>query len=490
MGVVRLSSIMRNCLPLSAINQIKQTHTQILINGFYQNLTLQTDLILVYSRCSDHLKYAQQVFDRMTDRNMHSWNILISSYVQNSLYHDSLRMFDEFLKTGLRPDHFTFPSIFKACAGIGDSCIGKVMHSWIIKLGFEDHVVVRSSLIDFYAKCENLIDANRLFGKMVVRDVVVWNSMIGGFARAGFSEEALFCFKEMQEEGLKMDLRTIPSILSACGKEDDLMKGKEIHGQVVKSLRFSRDIAIGNAIIDMYAKCGCLSNSRLVFKNMNDLSVVTWTTLISSYGVNGKGEESIILFEEMIAAGFKPNCVTFTAILSSCSHSGLIHQGRRIFNSMSSDFGIKPGIEHYACMVDLLGRFGHLEEALELVKNFPGEAAASVWGALLGACRIHKNMEIGEIAAYQLFELEAHNSSNYIALSNIYESVGRWDNVQKLRARMKELALVKTPGLSWININDRVFRFFQGDVSLPQMKMAYETLDTMSKIMMLPQGYE
>ncbi|RZC90385.1 hypothetical protein C5167_011764, partial [Papaver somniferum] len=204
----------------------------------------------------------------------------------------------------LRPDHFTFPSIFKACAGIGDSCIRKVIHSWVIKLGFEDHVVVRSSLIDFYAKCENLIDANRPFGKMVVRDVVVWNSMIGGFARAG--------------------------------------KGKEIHGQVIKSLRFSRDIAIGNAIIDMYAKCGCLSNSRLVFKNMNDLSVVTWTTLISSYGVNGKGEESLILFEEMIAAGFKPNCVTFTAILSSCSHSGLIDQGRRIFNSMSSDFGIKP----------------------------------------------------------------------------------------------------------------------------------------------------
>ncbi|OVA00289.1 Pentatricopeptide repeat [Macleaya cordata] len=485
---ITLSSILRNCLPLSAINQAKQTHAQILINGFFPNVTLQTDLLLVYSRC-DHLEKAQRVFDGMPDRNMYSWNILISSYVQNSLHYESLSVFYRFLQVGLRPDHFTFPSIFKACAGVGNSCLGKKLHSWVIKLGFEGHVIVGSSLMDFYAKCENLIDAHQLFVKMLVRDVVAWNSMILGFARAGFSIEALVYFQKMQGEGVKMDSRTIPSILSACGREGDLMKGKEIHGQVIKSKFFNRDVAIGNSLIDMYAKCGCLDNSQRVFGNMPDLSVVTWTTLISCYGVHGKGEESLILFEKMRSGGFKPNCVTFTAVLSSCSHSGLIDQGRRIFNSMSLDYSIKPGVEHYACMVDLLGRFGHLEEALGLIRMLPQDPTASIWGALLGACRIHKNMEIGELAAYRLFELEPRNSSNYVALCSIYESVGRWDGVLSIRSMMRELGLVKTPGCSWITINGKVYRFFQGDFSLRRTKIVYETLDMIIKTMMSPQGY-
>ncbi|KAF9599670.1 hypothetical protein IFM89_001616 [Coptis chinensis] len=285
-----------------------------------------------------------------------------------------------------------------------------------------------------------------------------------------------------------MDSRTMPSILCVCGREGDLMRGKEVHGLVVKSREFSGDVAIGNSLIDMYAKCGCLDVSQKVFENMPYCSLVTWTTLISCYGVHGKGEESLVLFEKMRDSGFRPNSVTFTAVLASCSHSGLIDQGRKIFDLMSSDYSMDPAVEHYACMVDLLGRSGNLEEALELIKKMPQEAPPSVWGALLAACRIYKNVVIGEFAAYQLFDLEPGNSSNYVTLCSIYESVGRGDDIRRTRSRMRELGLVKNPGCSWISIKGKVRIFYQGDITHTWSNMVYEILNGLVRTMM-PDGY-
>ncbi|XP_010244051.1 PREDICTED: pentatricopeptide repeat-containing protein At3g12770-like [Nelumbo nucifera] len=484
-NVGSLSSLLRNCASPSVIRQAKQAHAQVLVHGFLPNVTLQTDLLLVYSK-SGRLEDARCIFDGMVERNMYSWNILISSYVQNSLYNEALSIFKGFLKMGLRPDHFTFPSAFKACAGTGDFYSGRKLHALVIRVGLEDHVIVRSSILDLYVKCGNLMDAQRLFVNMCQRDVVVWNCMISGFGRAGLFVEALNYFREMQTKGVKMDSRTVPSILNVYGKEGNLMKGKEIHAQVVKNPIFSEDIAIGNSLIDMYAKCGCLDGSLKVFRSMRNLNLVTWTTMISSYGLHGKGEDSLDLFEKMLLNGFEPNGVTFTALLASCSHSGLVSEGWRIFYSMGSDYGVEPTVEHYACMVDLLGRLGYLKEALDLIKRMPEAASGSTWGALLGACRMHKNVEIGEIAAYQLFELETRNPSNYIALCSIYDSVGRLDDVLKIRSRMRELGLTKSPGCSWVTIEGRVRRFYQGDLSHRWVKITCETLERIIRTMMLP----
>lgn len=485
-NVVSMSALLRNCIPLSSINPGKQTHAQILALGFLPHVTLQTDLLLMYSKCN-HLDDARRIFDEMPERNMHSWNILISSYCQSSLFNESISVFNGFLNAGLRPDHFTFPSLFKACAGMRDLYLGKKFHNWVIRLGFEEYVIVKSSILDLYAKCGCLDGAHRLFETMPRRDVVVWNAMILGLGRAGFSLEALGAFKKMQFDGVNMDSRTIPSVLNACGREGDLMKGKEVHGQVVKNLAFSCDAVIGNSLMDMYAKCGRLDDLSRVFANMRGRNLVSWTTLISCYGVHGKGKESLILFEEMIAKGIKPNCVTFTAILASCSHSGLVDEGHRIFESMRLEYGVEPSVEHYACMVDLLGRIGRLQEALELIKGMQQEPSASIWGALLGACQTHKNVDLGEIAAFKLFELETANSSNYIALCSIYDAVGKWDGVSKMRKRMRELGLVKTPGCSWINMKGRVHRFYQGDISHPMKDKIYEILNLLSK-MVVPEG--
>lgn len=481
----RLSSLVRNCIYHPAVSQTKQIHAQILVRGFLSDVTLQTDLLLLYSKCG-FLCDARQVFDRMVDRNMHSWNILIFWYVQNSMFSDALSVFDRFRQMDLRPDHYTFPPLFKACGGVvGYTYLGKLLYGWVIKLGYGGYVVVTSSVLDFCVKCGNIFDARRVFSGMSCRDSVAWNSMISGFGKAGLYTDALNCFREMLAAGVKMDSMTIPSILNVCGGEGDLIRGKEIHGQIHKSLKYDADVAIGNSLIDMYAKCGCLDNAEKVFKNMTNTNIITWTTLISCYGVHGKGEDSLVLLKQMRDFGYEPNHITLTAILASCSHSGLIDEGRKIFNNMWLHYGFKPRVEHYACMVDLLGRFGYLKEALGLVKNMKLMVTSSVWGALLAGCMMHKNVDIGEIAAHQLFDLEPRNPSNYIALCGIYESLGMWDSVSLIRLKMKDLGLVKTPGCSWIMISGKIHKFYQGDNSHPLAVLVCKTLERITKAKLL-----
>ncbi|MED6136108.1 hypothetical protein PIB30_052967 [Stylosanthes scabra] len=409
-GALKLSFLLRSCVRHSAVLQAKQCHAQTILQGLLPHLTLQTDLLLAYCRLC-LLRDARRVFDTMPTRNMHSWNIMIASYNEASLYSNALAIFHEFKICNLGPDHYTLPQLFKACAGVGVACFGKACHGWVIKLGYE--------------------------GEMLLTN------------------------------GGKMDSMSVPSILIACGREGDLMKGKEVHGYVFKNCEFEVDAPIGNALIDMYGKCGCLNDAEKVFRTMRHLNVVTWTTMISCHGMHGNGEEALLLFQNMVDSGVTPNSVTLTAVLASCSHSGLIDQGKKIFNSISSNYGFQPSAEHYACMVDLLGRSGHLVEALELLKSMKSLGTGSIWGALLAGCVMHKNVEIAEITARHLFELEPSNASNYIALCGIYQSHGMLDKIAAVRERMREQGLVKTPGCSWISIGGRAHKFHQGDLSHP-----------------------
>ncbi|KAF8651646.1 hypothetical protein HU200_063156 [Digitaria exilis] len=290
--------------------------------------------------------------------------------------------------------------------------------------------------------------------------------MVTGYARAGRAAEALDLFRRGQVEPANManDLRAVPSVLNVCAKEGELMKGREIHGRMVRCLSFDSDIAVGNALLDMYAKCGRADIAWAVFAGMKEKNVVSWSTMISCYGVHGMGKEALGIYEEMVSRGVKPNCITFTSILSSCSHSGLVSDGRMIFESMSKVHGVEPTADHYACMIDLLGRAGAIEEAVGFIRKMPLEPGASLWGALLSACAVHNNVDVGEIAAYRLFELEEGNASNYVTLCGIYDAVGRSDCVSGLRSRMRELGMVKTPGCSWVDVKGRMHVFYQGSI--------------------------
>ncbi|XP_074377555.1 pentatricopeptide repeat-containing protein At5g04780, mitochondrial-like [Apium graveolens] len=478
------SSILRNCSPLlSSISTAKKTHAQILICGLLPNITLQTDLLLVYSKCG-LLNDARRVFDRMPDRSMHSWNIMISTHMKNCLHKDGLSIFNAFVEVGMRPDHYTLTPLFKACGEVGDMTLGLSLHNWVIKCGYVNYVVVGSALLEFYLKCREAKDAKRVFDDLMFKDSVAWNSMISGLVRLGSYVDALVCFRDMLKEGMVMDRMAIPSILSACGREGDVMKGKEIHGQVVKSLRFCDDVTIVNALIDMYSKCGFLYNSENVFKNMISANLVSWTTMISCYGVHGKGKESLVLFEEMKVRGFEPNSVTITAILASCSHSGLVDQGKKIFDSLGLVYNIEPCLEHYACIIDLLGRSGLVEEAFELIKNMKLDPTASIWGALLAGCMMCRNVEIGEIAAHHLFDIEPKNTSNYIALCSIYESLGMRDGVSRIRSIIRNTGIFKSPGCSCITIKGKIHKFYQGDVFHPSGNILHETMDGILRTLM------
>lgn len=332
-----------------------------------------------------------------------------------------------------------------------------------------------------YVKSGHVPEAYELF--FGLHDPVACNSMIAGLSRAGLVDETLDMFRTLQWEFGGSDGMAYPSVLGVCGRGGDLRSGMQVHGRLVRGDVLGYDVAVGNALVDMYAKCGRVDDSFKVFSRMGGRNVVTWSAMISCYGANGKGEEALGLYNEMVEQGLRPNCVTFTSVLSGCSHSGLVDEGHAVFDSMTRVYRLEPSIEHYACMVDLLGRAGSIGEALGLIKGMPVEPAASVWGALLGACAVHGNVEVAEIAAASLFELEPENASNYVALCGVYEMVGMWGAVANLRARMREKDMVKTPGCSWIDMRGRVHAFYQGNAYFPDCSRVCEALDGLWKIM-------
>ncbi|CAN6458489.1 unnamed protein product [Victoria cruziana] len=479
-----LSSTLRNCISLESLIRGKIAHGQILVAGLLPNVVLSTDLLLMYSRCRN-LESARKVFEGMPQRNMHSWNIIIASYAQTSLWKEALGVYNEFQKTGFRPDHYTIPCVLKACSGANNLLVGRKLHGCVIVSGHQDNLIVCSGLVDFYVKCGSPRDVRQAFDEMSHRDVVLWNVAISGFARAGYATEALRLFSEMHRDGVRVDRMAVPSVLISCGQAGDLVVGKAVHGIALKLVFFS-DIAVGNASIDMYAKCGCLHEAYRVFVEMTQRDVITWTSLIWCYGIHGRGKEAVVLFDEMLACGVVPNSTTFTAALTSCSHGGLLIEGRKIFSMMSQHYGIDPSVEHYACVVDLLGRHELLDEALAFINDMPFAPTASIWGALLSSCRTYNNVEIGEVAAAALFELEAGNSSNYVVLASIYEAAGRWERVSELRSRMRKLGVAKTPGCSWLTVHNRVHCFIQDESLHEKAKVIREVLDGLSQSMLMP----
>uniref|UniRef100_UPI0040747504 Synthetic PPR-DYW protein n=1 Tax=synthetic construct TaxID=32630 RepID=UPI0040747504 len=473
--------VLKACASLSSLKEGKQIHGHVIKSGFESDVYVQSALIDMYAKCGE-LEDARKVFDEMPERNVVSWNAMISGYAQNGQSEEALELFREMQQEGIKPSEFTFCSVLSACASLGSLEMGKQIHGYVIKSGFESIVFVGNALIDMYAKCGSIEDARKVFDEMPERTVVSWTAMISGYAQNGQSEEALELFREMQREGVKPDEVTLPSVLSACANLGALEQGKQIHAYVIKS-GFESDVFVGSALIDMYAKCGSIEDARKVFDKMPERDVVSWNAMIAAYAQHGHGKEALQLFQQMQQEGVKPSEVTFTSILSACSHAGLVDEGHHYFESMSPDYGITPRVEHYGCMVDLLGRAGRLDEAEDLIKSMPFQPNVVVWGTLLGACRVHGDVERGERAAERILELDPESAAPYVLLSNIYAAAGRWDEAAKVRKLMKERGVKKEPGCSWIEVNNKVHEFVAGDKSHPQTKEIYAELERLSKQM-------
>ncbi|CAN0911806.1 Pentatricopeptide repeat-containing protein At3g57430, chloroplastic [Linum grandiflorum] len=419
--------------------------------------------------------------------------------------------------SGMQPNSFIFPAVLKAVASLQDLRLGKQIHAHAVKFGHGGVSVVSiaNSLVNLYGKCGEVADARKAFDEITERDAVSWNSIISALCRDEEWEDALESFRLMLfegrdlvswntmissltqnekfvdalvslrlmvREGIKPDGVTLASALPACSCLEMLGAGKEIHGYALRNGNaLASDVAVGSALIDMYAKCGCLDLARRVFNEMPRKNVVTWNVIMMAYGMHGKGEEALQLFQAMVSeakvGGVKPTEITFISVIAACSHSGMVDEGLGIFLSMKDNHGIEATADHYACTVDLLGRAGRVEQAYNLVKSMPsGFDKIGAWSSLLGACRLHHKVEIGEIAGESLILLQPDIDSHYVLLSNVYATAGLWDKAISVRRRMGNLGLKKVPGWSWIEHGDEVHRFLAGDNSHPQSEQIHSFL--------------
>ncbi|XP_011624041.2 pentatricopeptide repeat-containing protein At4g21300 [Amborella trichopoda] len=468
---VTFASILPSFSDLAGLIEGKAVHSYIIRNGVHLDAFVKSALIDIYCKCRDAL-LARKVFDRTGYLDVVICSAMISGYVLNGMSYDALEIFRGLEKFRLKPNSVTLSSILPACSALASLRLGKQLHNYILKNGFEARCYIGSALTDMYAKCGRVDLSFRVFDRLPERDSVAWNSMITSCAQNGQPEEALKLIRRMSLEGVGYDCVTISAGLSACAGLPAMLHGKEIHGFMIKG-SFRSDIFAKSALIDMYAKCGALSLARSVFDIMRVKNEVSWNSMIAAYGIHGHVKEALLLFQEMVDSGILPDQITFLAVISSCGHAGLVEEGLQYFNSMTKDYGIMARMEHYSCMVDLLGRAGHLKEAMGVIENMPFEPDAGIWGALLGACRVHGNVELAELASKHLFELDPGNSGYYVILANIHAEAGRWESVLRVRSLMKERGVQKLPGCSWIDLNSTTHMFVAADGSHPECAQIY-----------------
>lgn len=379
-------------------------------------------------------------------------------------------------------DSKTYSLLLQDCIFKKDYQHGIRIHSQMVMVGFVPNEYLKIKLLILYAKSGDLITAHNLFNKLLTPNVISWNAMIAGYVQKGLVETGLNLYYKMRQSGLAPDQFTFASVFRACATLAMLEQGKRAHCVLIKN-ELGGNVVVNSALIDMYFKCSCPYDGHLIFDKTSDKNVVTWTSLISGYGQHGKVKEVLDAFNRMIDEGFRPNSVTFLAVLSACSHGGLIDQGWDYFQSMKKDYGIHPGEKHYAAMVDLFGRSGRLDEAYEFVKNAPCKDHPVIWGALLQACKVYGNMDMVKNAAEKYFDLETDNVGKYVVLSNAYATFGQWTSVAEIRSGLKELGMKKEPGFSMIEVQKKVHFFFMGHNMHEQTEEIYEVIKDINCIL-------
>ncbi|GAB4858395.1 Putative pentatricopeptide repeat-containing protein At3g49142 [Ancistrocladus abbreviatus] len=437
--------ILKACSGSENLHVGLQIHAAAVKVGLDFNLFIGNGLVAMYGKCG-YLVEARRVLDEMPNKDVVSWNSMVAGYAQSGQFDDALKVCREMELLKLKPDAGTMASLLPAVADTSQ---------------------------------ENVAFVREIFMKLAKKSLVSWNVMIAVYVNNSMPAEAVNLYSKMEASKMEPDAVTIASILPACGDLSALSVGRQIHKFVEKkSLR--PNLSLENALLDMYAKCGCLREAREVFDSMQSRDVVSWTSMISAYGVSGQGGDSAALFCKMRDEGLVPDSIAFVALISACSHAGLLEEGRHYYRMMTEEYKIVPRIEHYSCMVDLLGRAGRVDEAFTLIKEMPLEPNERVWGALLGACQVYSNVTVGLVAADHLFHMVPEQAGYYVLLSNIYAKAGKWKEVTSVRLTMKKKGIKKTPGVSNVELKGQVYTFLVGDRSHPQSKEIYKELDLLA----------
>ncbi|XP_062026449.1 pentatricopeptide repeat-containing protein At1g25360-like [Rosa rugosa] len=469
-----------------------------------------TTMITGYVRNED-LDGARQLLDGMDEKLEVAWNAMISGYVHHGFCDEALKLFREMHLMGIRQDEFTYTSVISACANNGLFKHGKQLHAYILRSEAKPTVdfslSVNNALVTLYFRCGKIDEARYIFNNMSIRDLVSWNAILSGYVSAGriqeaksffeempersgltwtviisglaqngFGEEAMKLFNQMRSDGFKPCDYAFAGVITSCAALGALEHGRQLHAQLI-CLGHDSSLSVGNSLITMYARCGVVDDADCVFLTMPYIDSVSWNAMIAALAQHGYGVQAIRLFEQMLGEDILPDRITFLTILSACSHAGLVKEGRHYFRLMHDSYGIAPGEDHYARMIDLLCRSGELTEAKDLIKSMPFEPGAPIWEAILAGCRTHGNMDLGIQAAERLFELVPQHDGTYVLLSNLYAALGHWDDVAKVRTLMRERGVKKEPGCSWIDVENMVHVFMVGDTLHPEVHEVYKYLE-------------
>ncbi|XP_020585236.1 pentatricopeptide repeat-containing protein At4g14050, mitochondrial-like [Phalaenopsis equestris] len=493
----------------------RHIHAHLLKSSFLPSPPFPSSLINAYTKSDLHLD-AHILFDEIPHPDIILYSSLLAAHARSNSPASFFSIFKRMISVHfLLPDDFILATLVNACGRFLSPSLGRQAHAYVIVSTFSSDDIVKSSLVDMYSKCGLPNDARRvfdsielknfvswttivsgyasngwiaealeLFWRMPERSVFVWTALISGLVRSGNSFEALNLFVEMRREGTLIDDAFIlSSVVSASADMAMLALGKQLHCFSV-SLGYESNTMLGNAFVDMYAKCSDISSSRMAFdKILLKKCVVSWTTMIVGEAQHGRAEESLALFDRMVSSGVRPNEVTFMGLIYACSHIGLVWKGRELFDSMRNDYGIEPSLKHYTCLLDLLSRSGHLSEADNLIQIMPYEPDEAAWAALLSACNKHRDIQLGIHVADKLLRLKPKISSTYILLSNTYAHAGKWDSVANTRKLMDEMEIKKQPGYSWIEVGRESCLFQAGVVPLHMRETILDLLKELTKEM-------
>ncbi|KAI3770683.1 hypothetical protein L6452_01824 [Arctium lappa] len=474
-----LTSIVSAAKDLGDIYFSQCLHACVHKYGFANETLVCNALITMYMK-NGSVDDGFKIFNAMSQRDLVSWNGLLSGF-HDSESCDGLRIFREILVNGFKPNMYTFISALRSCTSLSNSEVGKQVHAQVIKDSLDSDCYVGTALIDMYVKSKCMKDAEKIVNRLNEIDLFTWTTIIAGCAQTDQGEKSIHYFSQMHKDGVKPNEFTLAGCLRGCSGIASLKNGRQLHSFVIKDGHVD-DPFVASALVDMYGKCGCIDDAEMIFEAMESHDTVLWNTIISQYSQHGQGEKALQAFESMIIKGVLPDGVTFIGILSACSHLGLIQVGREHFNSMSEVYGIPPTIEHYACMVDILGRAGKFNEVESLIDRMKLTPPNSlIWETLLGACKVHGNVELGQRVAEKLFQIEPEVDSNYIMLSNIFAAKGMWDEVAQIRASMSHQGIKKEPGCSWVEVDTQTHVFLSQDTSHKRILEIHQKLEELEE---------
>ncbi|XP_077247127.1 pentatricopeptide repeat-containing protein At5g08305-like [Tasmannia lanceolata] len=514
-----LISLLDRC---KSMRELKQIHARVIAFGLAGDYFFASKILLfsAVSDCGD-IDYSDKFFHYLSNPTIFNWNTIIRGYSRSKNPNRAISLFSKMLHAGVSPDYLTFPFLAKSCARLSSLRLGMAVHCHIAKSGIEFDLFIQNSLIhmyaackeiaaalklfdemphrslvswnamvDGYAKCGDLVRAREMFESMPERDVVSWSALIAGYVKDGDHREALAIFERMQVVGPKANEVTMVSVLCACAHLGALEQGRRMHHYVGgNDLQLS--LVLHTALVDMYAKCGSIEEALTVFRAVpiEQTDVLIWNAMIGGLATHGLSKESLDMFEEMQTLGIPPDEITYLGLLCGCAHGGLVEKAWHFFRSIEQQ-GRALKIEHYACMVDVLGRAGRLDEAFEFVNTMPFEPTASMLGALLSGCRTHRRMELGEVIGKRLIELEPDHDGRYIGLSNVYAAASRWEDAKMMREVMEKRGVKKVPGYSSMEVEGVLHRFIAHDRAHPQSTEIYLMLNGIGKQMKLECDYQ